>query len=130
MTEVREKRKDLLVASGRITPREVLEAYEETGLEPCDGWGDGKKTGCGLAAVVGGATMSAGAAGVEMTMAASNLLLKRMPCLDGIDRSEYKTGFMRGFDNDRLHPFRDLVFRKGHRDGKRARTFVKARLGA
>ncbi len=127
--EIKEKRVSALEKSGRITPREVLEAYEETGLRPCNGWGDGKKTGCGLTAMVGGATMPAAAAGVEMTMAASNLLSERMPQLGGVDRSEYETGFIRGFDGDRLHPFRDLIFRKGHRDGKSARAFVLARLG-
>ncbi len=136
--EIKEKRVSALEKSGRITPREVLEAYEETGFEPMfEGWFEWSKHGsraCGI-------TVLAVANGVEparlfeFACGVDDYMEKRIEYVGDY----YQSGFTVGFDGGPCpepsgddHPLvegSEGWIRMGWRDGKRARTFVKARFG-
>lgn len=121
-----------LAASGRVAPREVLAAYEQTGLRPTFGeWYvtaliSGPSFACALTAVA----KQKGWNDPERLMngyAASKVLEGRMPRENaGI----YREGFAKGFDGTIQR--RDWPYERaewmGYRDGQRARAFVKARL--
>lgn len=121
MAETKERtgRKDLLRASGRITPREVLEAYERTGLEPCEGWGDGRETGCAATAVFG---LLPPSPPLFCFAHVGTLLAARMG--GESDPCGYGTGFVFGFDGSEDWGEDFPSWRKGWRDGARCRRFV------
>lgn len=124
------KRISKLEVSGRITPREVLEAYEETGFAPLFGWWFKPLTheACALTAVA----FATGYGNLPLNSRVAVMLLNRMDALPF--RTAYRLGFANGFDGGELaddYPEdeeRTEGFRAGYRDGKRARAFVKARL--
>ncbi len=119
---VKERVERKLEKSGRITPREVLRRYEETGLRPCLGWGDGEKAGCALTAILGG---HAGNGSILVAEAANRLMEGRMPHLPVFAATDYRLGFARGFDDTDFElERRSPAFRQGYRDGCRARRFV------
>ncbi len=121
-----------LKASGRITPREVVEAYERTGKTPIFGrWTNSTGGVCGLVAVAHDkghyATVSLDA---DAIIRAVNALLEgRMP--PAYDPWSYRDGFAEGFDGCYRNPDwpRSEAEDKGYRDGLRARRFVLAKLG-
>ena len=115
----KERTQRLLEKSGRIKPREVLAAYEQTGLEPCAGWGDGKKYGCALTAMIGG---HEGNGSTGITTASDRYIQGRMPTISLEDASSYRLGFVHAFDGECV-PGAGW-FRKGYRDGVRVRRFV------
>ena len=136
--EVRERteRKDLLKASGRITPREVLAAYRETNYSPMVGdWfqscGDGRYQACALTVVAATSEdVRFGDANTGMLCALAHMQ-KRFPYV----HEYYRSGFTRGFDGngcpeptgDNDHPLErgcEGWERLGWRDGKRAASFV------
>jgi hypothetical protein len=131
MLRERTERRDLLSESGRITPREVLEAYWETGLEPMvDDFGDEKGRACALAALAA-QDFGRGFAGPEE---AETLVDEyRAKRFEVGEVESYTLGFMRGFDGVRCRPpgkssqhtVRALEARErqGWRDGHRARRF-------
>lgn len=136
------RRVSRLEVGGRITPREVLEAYEKTGLEPIfDDWYDThcidlERTthACGFTAVML-ASKTPMPKGVHLYDAIESYARERF---DGAGE-HYKGGFALGFDGKDAplpsgddHPLMrgsEGWSRLGWCDGKRARAFVEARLG-
>ena len=119
MIEAPRRTERLLEKSGRITPREVLEAYEETGLEPSFAlWGMLGESACALTAL-------GCAAGVEGEFPSS---IGRRYYFD-VRRGEqsYANGFIAGFDGTNRQTPRNARNRLGHRDGQRVRKFVLSR---
>ena len=135
------KRKDLLATSGRITPREVLDAYQETGLEPVfDDWYDTHYIDLEQITHACGFTVVALANASPRPLTGSGV--EHFVFFYGTRRFEdvasyYKGGFARGFDGKDAsessgddHPLQlgcEGWERKGWRDGKRARAFVLGR---
>ena len=133
MMPTRERVERKLERSGRITPREVLEAYEETGLRPLVGqWYEPEtSSACALSAV---AVVTDGVVANQDTMmdgqAAINLVVMRVPRMS----TYYRMGFVLGFDDkppplpsgedDPAYLKTEAWARKGYRDGQRARRFV------
>ena len=126
--KVERKKHARLEASGRITPREVLRAYEETGFEPADGlWFDalGNRA-CALTAV---AARGGHREGLISGKAAGDVLEDRM--FPFCDAYSYRDGFVCGFDGEIPEAGEELTDAQalGWRDGARARAFVLIRLG-
>jgi hypothetical protein len=113
----RERVERKLEKSGRITPREVLEAYEETGLKPCEGQFLSGNRACAL--------------GVLRLYADPSCkyhvqyMRTRMPQQNPVS---YASGFTNGFDGTGTQR-QSIGYLKGYRDGQRVRRFVLARLG-
>lgn len=111
---LKERTRDLLRESGRITPRQVLEAYRETGLRPARGeWGDEHNV-CALTAlgVAAGFTSDASYKIARAFWESHNL------------SNAYADGFVAGFDGDPPRFFRRADKRKGYRDGRQAARAV------
>lgn len=112
----------LLERSGRITPREVLGAYRETGIKPC------------ASTFILGDFLHGYEACAIGALAMRDGVYPTGDDLDGwIERKtagqgpSYATGFWKGFDGESLPPFfaaRSAQARKGWRDGARCRRFV------
>jgi hypothetical protein len=112
--EAPQRTERLLEKSGRITPREVLEAYEKTELKPCF-----KSFTSGERACAVGVLMARGGNAVPPYL---------RNFMDGIDAAaghDYVVGFICGFDGRAgvKHPIPQI----GFRDGKRCRKFVLSR---
>lgn len=109
---LKEKTNLLAPLCGRITPRQVLEAYEATGLIPGTGrfYDDGRA--CALGAIA--------AVGMRPTDDWGKVFARIR-----LDR-DYMDSFINGFDNNFLRrlSFPSRAARKGYRDGARARRFV------
>ena len=119
---VRERVERKLEKSGRITPSEVLTAYERTGLEPVaeEFWTEN-----GACAI--GVLMDA--EGVERRLRHIKPWLNQRGLSSMVP---YMNGFYRGFDG--LSPLAGPDaecpdFRTGFRDGRRVRRFVFAGSG-
>lgn len=138
-TKTERTRSTRLEASGRVTPREVLKAYEETGYKPLfEHWWHPVEDGyeaCALTALVGASGVDlAGTPMLEASYCAEDYMEERLPHV----HHYYQIGFTAGFDDDLAptssgddHPLSlgsDAWERCGWRDGKRARAFVLARL--
>ena len=122
MIEAPQRTERLLEKSGRITPREVLEAYETTGRGVCfDGFGD-EFGSMGKACAIG-ALMARDGVSLHSSVELSDWLRERSERV-GMD---YYGGFYRGFDGffsaqeDREGR---QSYRNGYRDGQRVRAFV------
>jgi hypothetical protein len=115
---VKERIERLLEKSGRITPREVLEAYEETGLGVTFGCfvNQGRACAYGALMVRDGFTQNLDFSIAEWT--------RERDMLAGLG---YGYGFYRGFDGALL-PSTGRYPRKGYLDGIRARRFVLDRM--
>jgi hypothetical protein len=134
---LRERRRSQrkLERSGRITPREVLEAYRDTGLAPMFGeWyalQNGKERACALTAVGIAQGHRCDAFGLEVGRAADALMDSRFGPYEAHD---YQDAFVYGFDGHDLPPSlppddslgedRQAWERIGWRDGRRARRAV------
>lgn len=145
--QVRERTERKLEASGRITPREVLEAYRTTDLKPVTGEFYDVDTGEACALTALGA-----ASGFGERMAVARLGVVADALIDARIRTpwagDYQDWFICGFDgfphpDSPLYPpaesgaeappfdaaYRELsedAQRKGWRDGRRAARFVFA----
>ncbi len=124
MIEAPQRTERMLEASGRITPREVLEAYEETRLEAASG--HYYDTVSGSACAIGVLLNSQGVWDRESNMwmdwdVAAGWLRERVPLNSG----EYEDGFISGFDN--YEEPDDPALHLGYRDGQRVRKFVLSR---
>jgi hypothetical protein len=120
-TKERVERK--LEKSGRITPREVLEAYEETGLEPAENIFVLRNKACAFGAVM----VREGVPRVRGVLDESEKkawLTRRMRRLG----PTYALGFYEGFDGAGSMGLVGRL-RKGYRDAQRVRRFVEARYG-
>lgn len=114
-------RLDLLRESGRITPREVLEAYRETGLQPVRGaFRDRAGRVCGLTVV---AAMKGAWPNAELLPEKAVVeVLTRAMTLECAEH--YLNGFVYGFDGYIQHE-NELDWKsKGWRDGRRAARAV------
>lgn len=118
---LKERTRDLLCESGRITPREVLEAYEATGLRPVREVFDNKAGGvCGLTVVA--AAKGEWPNGELLPEDAVMKVLERTMTHEAADR--YIDGFMYGFDKEEEDEDASAWERKGFRDGRRAARAV------
>jgi hypothetical protein len=131
---LRERTERKLEKSSRITPRKVLEAYRETGLEPmANDFGDEKGRACALAALAAQDFERGFASPEEAETLVDEYRAKRFE----VGESEsYTLGFMRGFDGVPCRPpgppskssqrtvrVPERRERQGWRDGRRARRF-------
>jgi hypothetical protein len=121
--ETRQRVERALERSGRITPREVLEAYRETGARPCTGeWSDGTGGECALLAVAHANGLWATNIGI-ITACVDVLLERRMSPV--YDAWSYRDGFAEGFDGTiSRREYQSEAEATGYRDGARARRFV------
>jgi hypothetical protein len=113
----KERTERLLEKSGRITPREVLEAYQVTGLYPGTRHYRVGDTACAIGA----------------------LAHHKAPATDGYtvyvgkrtasNPSGYAAGFANAFDGWDMMSLATKMYRTGYRDGQRVRRFVEARYG-
>ena len=116
--ETRERTQRLLERSGRIKPREVLEAQRKTGLTPAHNALRSRDNACGM-----GLLLAMNGIDAEADFSAAMLWIVRR------FEHDYSEGFMRGFDGLPLHryaldhPKARREFRKGWRDGARSRKF-------
>lgn len=121
--------------SGRVTPREVLEAYNATGMKACTGTfltvgPKGQMFGCGIGVVVLRRRGEPGHYGfmsdMERRMAAGGVYATPTR-----EAAGYADGFVSAFDGGGSVFQQDLPVRHparvGARDGARARRFVDAR---
>jgi hypothetical protein len=117
----RERTERLLEKSGRITPREVLEAYEETGLTPKTGsfvTDAGEACGIGVVAI----------RHVESLAYAFARYMRQR----GVNRPVfYASGFANAFDGhaQQIPQLTGESYKTGYRDGQRVRRFVEAKYG-
>lgn len=111
-------RPDLL--ANRITPREVLDAYRETGLTPAHLWLDGNDA-CALGAIAGQRAIRE-----DKPLFVPNEVpgdAARYICrIVGLD-DDYFYGFANGFDSNGYSLSANSQIRKGYRDGARAAKF-------
>jgi hypothetical protein len=108
-----------LEKSGRITPKEVLEAYEETGLTPHQSYFRDADTACGL-----GVLMARDGLDARHAPIAIEGWIKQRDAAAG---EYYSNGFWRAFDSHVLPLPNTVAERKGYRDGQRVRRFVLSR---
>lgn len=134
--QTKERTKLKLEASGRITPREVLEAYERTGTKP--DYGDWDH--CAFAALVHAhgyfnAEHDAKFPGSPLALDIEEFIEDRGSEWCGLRyvASEYQAGFVRGFDGHSMppEPGDDSIElgcweweKLGWLDGRRVRRFV------
>lgn len=118
--EAKARTKLKLEASGRITPREVLEAYKETGLEPKSQFYFDGCAACGLGAMaaVDGLFRSAEERKLEQEVVLE-MLERRM----GEHADRYMAGFDIGFMGIKSTGDSEWT-RKGNHDGRRVCRFV------
>lgn len=128
--EARERTELKLETSGRITPREVLEAYEETGMQPMtEAWYEPSKYGDRACAITVLAHHN-GYVGEYACIDTEAFIEERFPYVS----EYYQSGFVKGFDGgscpepgDDDHPLMrgsEGWERLGWRDGQRVRRFV------
>jgi hypothetical protein len=107
----------LLEKSGRITPREVLEAYEETGLYPkTRDFFDGERA-CAIGALRRHQDLG--------SLGYSGYMRSRI----GKYHLSYPMGFTNAFDGMGVNG-KSAGYLKGYRDGQRVRRFVESRYGS
>lgn len=124
--QVKERTERLLEKSGRITPREVLDAYEETGLKPARAVFMGGAEACAVGVLMyrdhmWPARVFSGDWG-EVAIALLNRWTEQRLALAGGE--DYRIGFTTAFDGIAESTMTRPSERKGFRDGQRVRHFV------
>jgi hypothetical protein len=116
MIEAPQRVERLLEKSGRITPREVLKAYEATGLIPSANIYRCDQLACALGVLleVSGAPRTTDDFG-EIGAVDGLAFARRIT-------EDYVLGFEAGFDN--VPKSSDVLRSQGYRDGRRVRRFV------
>jgi hypothetical protein len=112
-----------LEKSGRITPRGVLEAYEETGLQPGTRVFENGGRGCAFGALM----MQAGIPVGDKSNAVFDIKHTWLNAVRDSAGMSYVPGFYDGFDGAPSCRKLDLAWKKGWRDGRRVRKFVLSR---